>query len=441
MLKFAFLFLALLGVTPVWCQVEPSATGGGFDLDDEHMMTPPPVSGDAYPVVVGSEERSNYMYGGVVFTAAYVDNLLGLSNSDSEEMYSVFPTIVFDRRTARQGESLNYSPGFNFYQHATQLNGITQSGSGEYRFHISPYAVITLGDSFQQNYNLYNQGNPFSPTGISGTPGSSNFALIAPFQNQLTNTSNARIDYQYGRNAMVGVTGSYAHLHFSDNNALTGLNDANTTEGSVFFSRRVSRAQYAGLTYQFAKNITHPINSYTQTSTVFGFYTIYLTRSFSFSILGGPERYTTWSSTASQRGAWAPAVQGSFGWQNLRTSIAASYSYIVSGAGGLTGTYKSNLVGADARFLLTRRWSLTGNASYSNFAAVQINPVPSIFGGGGRTISGGGGVEYRLSEKINTEAGYQHLHELYENVPATSFPDSNRVFFSISYGFQRPIGR
>ncbi len=39
------------------------------------MMTPPPVSGDAYPVVVGVESRSNYLDGGLVFTAAYVDNL------------------------------------------------------------------------------------------------------------------------------------------------------------------------------------------------------------------------------------------------------------------------------------------------------------------------------------------------------------------------------
>src|SRR5579863_5406909 len=99
MLKFAFLCIALAAATPVWSQVEPSATGGGFDLDDSHMMTPPPVSQDAYPVLVGSEVRSNYLSGGVVFTAGYVDNLMEGSSTVADETYSIFPTVSLDRRT------------------------------------------------------------------------------------------------------------------------------------------------------------------------------------------------------------------------------------------------------------------------------------------------------------------------------------------------------
>ena len=39
---------------PLWSQVEPSASGWWVQsLDDSRMMTPPPVSRDAYPVVVG----------------------------------------------------------------------------------------------------------------------------------------------------------------------------------------------------------------------------------------------------------------------------------------------------------------------------------------------------------------------------------------------------
>ena len=93
MLKFACLCIALAAAMPLWSQVEPSASGGGFDLDDSHMMTPPPVSQDAYPVVIGTEMRSNYLSGGLVFTTAYVDNLVGGDSPTSDEMYSVFPTI------------------------------------------------------------------------------------------------------------------------------------------------------------------------------------------------------------------------------------------------------------------------------------------------------------------------------------------------------------
>jgi hypothetical protein len=407
------------------------------------MMTPPPVSRDAYPVIVGSEMRSNYLSGGLVFTSAYVDNLMGVSSSPvSDETYSFFPAISFDRRTPRQGESLNYSPGFNLYQHTSELNGISQSGSAGYRFHMSPYAVVVLQNSFNQNYNLYNQGNPFSGNGISGTPGSPNTVPIAPFQNQLSNSSSAGIDYQYGRNAMIGGTGNYSFVHYSDVAKASGLNDANTTGASAFYSRRIGRSEYVGAVYQFSKNITHPIDTYSVTNAVFGFYTHYFTRSFSVSVLGGPEHYTIWSPMVPQEGSWTPAVQGSFGWQGLRSSISAYYSYIVSGAVGLIGTYKSNLGGLNGRLLLSRTWSVSANAAYSNFNDVNSSLAVPGFGSGGRTISGEFSVEHRIAERLRGIAGYEHIHEDYSGVPAVaSFPNSNRVFFSISYSYQRPIGR
>ena len=152
-------------------------------------MTPAPVGGDAYPSGVGSEERSNYLAGGLVFTGAYVDNLMLVNGTSpsSDETYSFLPTIGFDRRTTRQSESLSYSAGFTLYQHTSEFNTVAQSASARYRFRISKYASMVLGDSFQQNNNLYNQSNPFSGGGVSGMPGQSNGVLISPYQNQLSN--------------------------------------------------------------------------------------------------------------------------------------------------------------------------------------------------------------------------------------------------------------
>ena len=107
------------------------------------MMTPPPVSGDAYPVVVGAESRANYFDGGLVFTGSYVDNLMlgETTKAISDEIYYFVPSVSLDRRTPRQGETLHYSPGFTLYQNTSQLNGVSQDASADYRFHISPYAV------------------------------------------------------------------------------------------------------------------------------------------------------------------------------------------------------------------------------------------------------------------------------------------------------------
>src|SRR6478609_4619401 len=145
MRKFARLCIFIAAASPLWSQVQPSGSGGGGGLGDSRMMTPAPVGGD-YPSGVGSEERSNYLAGGLVFTGAYVDNLMLVNSTSpsSDETYSFLPTISFDRRTTRQSESLSYSAGFTLYQHTSEFNTVAQSAAGSYRFRISKYASIVL---------------------------------------------------------------------------------------------------------------------------------------------------------------------------------------------------------------------------------------------------------------------------------------------------------
>ncbi len=149
MLRIACLCLALVAATPLWAQVEPSGSGGGSSLDDSQMMTPAPVSGGSYPGTVGSEERSNYLAGGLAFTGAYVDNLMvGNGTSPiSDETYSFLPTIGFDRRTPRQAESLSYSSGFTLYQHtsAAQFRG------AESRLPVTSFTSARIRSSSQRH--------------------------------------------------------------------------------------------------------------------------------------------------------------------------------------------------------------------------------------------------------------------------------------------------
>jgi len=430
----------LLAASSLWSQVEPSATGGG--LNDTQMMTPPPVSGDAYPVVVGAETRSNFLSGGMVFTTAYQDNLLVGNSKMSDETYAFLPTISLERVTPHQGESLNYSSGFTLYQHSNQFNGVTQNAAGSYRFHLSPYTVFVVRDAFSQNYNLYNQGNPFVGGGASGAPESPNAVLVAPFANQLSNSTNAGIEYQYSRTAMIGGSASYSFLKYSNLSQVQGLDNSNTTGATGFYSRRISRSQYAGVTYQFAKIDTHPFDTYTLTHTVFGFYTIYLTRIFSLSVLGGPEHYTSWNPAAPKDGTWSPAVQGSFGWRTARSNVVASYSHIVSGAGGLIGTYHADTSTLYATLMISRKWTAGASTSYSEFKNVNTGPIVSEFGAGGRTLVSAATLQRRVTERLNLEAGYAHFHQSYVSIPvAASVPDSNRVYMAISYQFYRPLGR
>lgn len=445
MFKKICICVVIAAAAPLWSQVEPSATGGGFTLDDTQMMTPPPVSGTAYPVVVGSESRSNYLSAGVVFTAAYLDNLLlvGSPQPISDETYTFLPTVSLDRVTPKQAETLYYSSGFNLYQKTSELDGVSQDGSGEYRYHISPYAAIVVQDAFRQNSNLFNQANPFAGSGPSGAPsGSQNSVVVAPFENQLENSSTAGIYYQYARNAMIGGNGTYSFSHFSSSAQVQGLDNGDTAGASGFFTRRLSRSQYAGAVYEFSKIVTHPITSYTLTHTLFGFYTRYLSENFSVSIMGGPEHTTTWSPTEAQTGSWTPAVEGSFGWQTLRSNVTASFSHVVSGAGGFIGTYDANTGSLSFREMLSHTWTTGASADYSLFKNIGANPVVLAFGSGGHTIDGTAYLQRRLTENLDAQAGYAFFHESYPFILTSNYsPNSNRAFISIAYRIHRPLGR
>ena len=441
MFRFACFCLVIGIAGPVWSQVQPSAYGGGYDLDSEHMKTPPPVSREGYPATTGSDEKANYLSGSAVVSAAYTDNLMLLAgHSLSDEIYTIAPTIGLDRRTPRHSEHLQYSTGFRFYQDNTELNAVTQEGTASFQYHFTPYATLVMSDSVSQNSNFYNQGNPFAGGGVSGAPGTPNVALIEPYADELTNSSTAGLEYQYAKNSMVGASGSYSFLQFSGHSYLPQLSNQDTAGGNAFFSRRFGRS-YAGATYQFTKYVTHPLGSYTVSHTVFGFYSHYFTRTISFSVLGGPERYTSWAENVSKSSAWTPAVQGSVGWQGQRVNLAANFAHVVSGAGGLIGTYHSDTAGLTSEGMLNRRWSIGAEVSYGRFKNLTENSLFTAFPGG-NSISGGVNLQRRLSEKMSVQASYQHLHQDYSTITVSNYlQDSNRAMISFSYGFTRPLGR
>src|SRR5208282_6223365 len=106
--------LLLLAAKLSWPQVEPSGTGGAATTDnDTQMMTPPPVSGDAYPTTVGSEERSNYLSASIALSGGYDNNVFPGSTASSvknDGTFSILPTFMLSQSTPRQQTTLSYGP-------------------------------------------------------------------------------------------------------------------------------------------------------------------------------------------------------------------------------------------------------------------------------------------------------------------------------------------
>jgi len=408
------------------------------------MMTPPPVSGEAYPTLVGAETRTNYLTLGMIVNSAYDDNLLpgGSGKTVSDFTYSMWPTIMLNRTTPRQQESLTYNAGFTFYQPTSALNGVDQDANLNIQYRVSQHTTISLRDFFLQSSNVFSQSYPFFAGGVAGSAHPAPAALIIPFAAQISDAANGAISYQFGLNGMIGAGGSFSMLDFPKPSEAPGLYNSSASGASAFYSRRLSQMQYLGVVYQYSRSLAHPLNSQseTQTNAFLPFYTLYLNRTISLSLSGGPQHYSADQSNLPASGSWSPEVTASIGWQKNHVDLAGSYSRFVSGGGGLLGAFTSNLVNASVRWRMTRTLTLESAGLYTRLT--NATPLLPASTPGGRTTTGTISLQRAFGEHFSVLGGYDRLHEGYAGLTEiSSAPDSDRVFVSITYQFTRPIGR
>lgn len=445
MLTRACLCLVLLVAIPACSQVAPAATGGNdVPDDDSRMPMPPMVSGQAFPTSTRSETRSDYLDARLAFEPEYYDNLLpGYGDTPINDVgYSIRPSIQLDQLTPRLHQTWSYQPNFTIYQRTSARNEEDQSASVEVQFRLSPHITLNGQDFFQKTSNVFNQPYSLSGAPISGSLPSSPADVVAPFEDRLTNVANAVVAYQVSRNAMFGGGGTTSIYDYLDQAQSSGLFNSNSSGGTAFYTRRMHGTQYLGLTYQFVRTLGHPENTQIeiQTNTVLPFYSIILEHRLSLSFAGGALHYRFTDPALPQSSSWSPAVTASLAWQEYRTNVVASYSRIVTGAGGLLGVFSSNTANASFHWQMARTWSAGITGSYSLFK--NLSPLSSLNRPGGHSLTGTVSLDHPLGERINTSFGYQRLDQRYSSIAAISGdPNSDHVYFSISYQLTKPLGR
>ena len=435
--------LLLLAALPLWSQVEPDATGGPVGPDDEYSMSlPTQVSGRAYPMELGSEQRSNYLSGGVIFTTAYDDNVFAGSEPTplSETSFSLFPVIGISRTTPRTSGSLSYGAGFTFYTPTSSLNSINQNASADFDVRLTRHSSISLENSFEQNSSVYNQPYILSGTSVSGSTIGQSAQIIVPFADQLINSTGLEYGYQFSRDAMVGGGASYDLFKYPDLQDVPGLNNSNS-EGAVgFYSRRLSRSQYVGAMYRYTRTTTNPVETTTHTQTVSIFYTAMPSNKLSISLTAGPEYFDTQEAPYPKESSLGSFVMASLDWKQKRTGVAVSYSRAVTAGQGVLGAYTTDSFNLSGRWLIARTWTATLSAAYSNLASAIAVATPST--PGGHTIFGTVSIQHTLSEHLDIAADYRRLHQTYGGIEVISnSPDDDRVSAGIYYRFTRPLGR
>lgn len=439
----------LLATAPLWAQVaSPDANDSKADTNVvDRMLTPPPVSGQAYPVALESEEHSNYLRYGVTFSSAYSDNVLGAVNGPpvSDVGYSVWPTVGLDETTSRVHWELMYAPGFTFYQHTSARNEADQNASLGVQYRLSPHVTFSAHDNFQRSSSVFNQPDFASGT-VSGGLSPANGSVVPPLADRLSNLGNVEITYQYGANDMVGMSGAFNNLHYLDSAQVPGLWDASSQAGTAFYSYRISHQNYLGATYQYQRLITSSAGSQNETDThgVFLFYTFQPTLRFSLSFLGGAQLANTSEPAEISLGIaafsarnWTPAGGASQNWQGQRTGVAVSYSHSISSGGGLSTAVHLDDASAVVRQQFTR--NLTG--SLTGFYANNNLIGPAALSSNGHTLGLTAAAARSFGEHWTVQLGYTRMHLNYAIPVIAGAPDTNREFVSVSYNFTRPLGR
>jgi hypothetical protein len=439
-----FVGIISLAACPLWAQggAEAAATGPGGGGGG--MMTPSPVSGEGYSMGFTSETRSNYLRGGLVFSTAYQSDVATGSNGQpiSDVTYTILPTISLDQTRSRLHWVFTYSPGFTFYQKMTSLNQANQNLGVNLRYRLSPHVTLSLRDTFQQTSSVLNQPNTDLQQPVSGGVFVPNYSVIAPNAEVFTNTANATLTYQFAANAMVGAGGTFGNLYYPNQSQVPGLaNNSSSKAGSAFYSHRLSKKHYIGVTYQYQVFSTSGtgVQSETHAQSIFGFYSLYFTPTVSLSFFGGPQYSSTQQLGVPSSQGWSPGGGVSFGWQGKLTSFAASYSQTINDGGGLSGAVHASSANASLNRQLARKLSGNIGASYSNNSVLDVLPTLNT---GGHTISGNASVQRQVGQRLNLQLQYTRVHQSYSDVAAISaIPDLNRVAVNISYQFMRPLGR
>jgi hypothetical protein len=465
---------ALLVAMPVWCQQPASApdptmatpanpaagpdAGSNTSSDngpvnsnsDDRMVSPPPVSGQSYPTSSVSQEHSNYLRGGLLFTTAYSDNAVGLVNGhpESDVSYSVAPTLAIDETTSRTHFLMTYAPGFTFYQHISSRNETDQNAAIDFQYRLSPHVTFAAHDGFQKSSSVFTQPDLGSAEAVSGGTEGGNFSVIAPVADHLTNAGNVGLTYQFALNEMVGASGTFTNLHYPNQSEVPGLFDAESQGGSAFYALRISKANYFGVAYQYQRLLSFPTQgtNEAQTHAVLLFYTVYPSSRFSISIFGGPQyadlgpQFSIAGSAPSPASqSWNPEAGGSLSWQGHTSNVAVSYAHMIAGGGGLIGPVRQDTGSVSIGQELSKTLSASVGGMY---AQNDVLGAASLASNNGHTVSGTASLQQRFGQHLSVQLGYTRLHQDYSTVAVLAgAPDTNREFIALSYQFSRGLGR
>jgi len=431
--RIAITLLFSVAALPGWAQMNMGMPSG-----ESGMATPSPVNIGGGSIAFESE-RSNYLRGGFSFEGAYNDNPFLTAPPHSDESYTVSPYVAFSMSRSRASWNLQYSPGFTFYEHFNSQNQSGHNFSTSMEFRLSPHVTMMLEDGLIKTSEASGQLQPVAVDGTAPVSPLQNLSVVPPAAGIISNIGGGEITYQFSRNAMFGMSGDSSELHYLHLSQLPGLFNSSARGGQAFYSHRLGQKNYIGMTYSFEEIVTHPLEITTQVHSPTFFYSIYFTQHISLSVFGGGQYAQTTGDGIITAPSWSSTEGGSFSWQGEHTSAIAALSRSISPGGGLATAVHGISSSASLRHQFSTNVVGTISETYSDNNVLE---ALALFSNGGRTLSTGASLQRTIKKHLAVQVGYTRLNESYNNIQVLSSNSSqNRGWMSISYSFERPLGR
>jgi hypothetical protein len=428
------------------------ASALGPELPYTEVLTPPaPVSNVQMPLTFSSDgARSNFLNGSIQLGSGYNDNALVTPNDPiSNVSVLVVPRIEIRQNRERWSLDLAYSPGITINQNLSEQNQFAQSLSFSANYRLTPHVSLQLRDNFAITNNLFS--GLFGNTPGPGPLQQSNSSVITPLADSTSNNTGLGLTYQFSASSLVGVSGNYYFVNYGSvagTPGISGFIDSRAASAASFYAHRFSNRHWVGATYNFKQLMFDP-GGRTVVHGVLGFYSLVLGTHMTLSLWAGPQYSTTFISNVLivQLGTgnslalpaqWSPAGGVMYSWGGSRTGLHAGYSRLISDGSGVAEAVTLQQADAEFRRRLAARWTATAAVAYArNNPLHTLSTIAPL-----RSFQGNAGIEYRITDNLGMSLSYGRQQQGYEYplLPSAT-ANQNRVWFSLSYMFARPLGR
>jgi hypothetical protein len=423
--------------------------GGTDDAASDLPQIPALLGGKGNSLEFLSElERSNYLRGGVNVGAAYDDNPhlvpTGLAGNAS---VSIFPNISIEESTSRMRWTLGYAGGLTVNQGLTNENQQSHNLNFDSEYRLSPHVNLRVAEVFSMTTGFFDAGN--SPEGVAES-GGPNTSLITPLATQRSSLTTVEANYHFALNDLVGASGSFYDLHFTnvpaETQAADPLTNSESASGSAFWLHRLFRGDWGGASYGFERLTFSLGDGETSVHSFLAVNTLNLSKRITLTGFIGPQ-YSVNQGLApaglpTQSSGWSVAGGAEAGWQNRNTNVSAGYARSISDGGGILGAVRLQTVHGDFRRELVRAWTADLTATHGTNQSIIVPTAGSA--SAIDLTSAGIALEHTVRKSVGFRCGYSHDFQQqlfgFTVPPQTYDAHRNRYFVTLSYEWGKPLG-